>query len=445
MSTTIIDDPSYLEVAQPKRLSAVSPFVKLVLGFGFLWGLIIGIIGQFVFRAILEQELLRSQTISIAFSQQLILIELIYLCVALILAFIVLAFVWKAPSRNAAILTSMSIGLVFGLTCHTVFLGAINGAIYNRDSWIFLHQNFSNDDAAFVAVITSSVVNSLQEGMAFGLLTLVLLSVLGALAGLFIPLDSSTGRKPGKDAFGAFAAAFFAFVLLETSSLNLIIMATMSNSIGTAASETGQSIDTDLLMASHIVPPLLAGVMALLIAIYWAWRVDLETVHRKMLRISQICMAIVGGIVILSLSLSYMPELWENTLSRNILILIMGLSWLYAVILQLRLQSFKVKSEQFARADNLSLAFAGFSVLILSYLLLDFFGIRAYLNLIMYPVALIPDGLQDTANPAQRVSEILYTAITLYWSGIIQAIGLYTLIGMAIYQPIAWLANKFER
>jgi hypothetical protein len=445
MSTSVIDNPDVYASAEPQRVSAVSPYLKLVMSFGLLWGIIIGIIGQFVFRGMLEQELLRSQTISIAFSQQIILIELISISLALILAFIVLAFVWKAPSRKAAILTSVSIGLIFGLTCHSLFLGSVNGAIYNREVWVFLHQNFSGDDAGFVSIIARTVVNTLQEGMVFGLLVLGLLTGLGALAGLLIPVDSNQNPRPIKDAFAPFAAAFFAFILLETSSLNLIIMASMSNTIGTAASETGQSIDTDLLMASQIVPPLLAGVIGLFIAIFWAWRVDLETVHRKMLRLSQICMAAVGGIVILSLSLSYMPELWEHTLSRNTLIGIMGLSWLYAVILQMRLQSYKAKSEQFARADNLSLAFAGFSGLIIGYLLLDFFGLRAYLNLVLYPVALIPDALQDTPNPALRISEVLYAVITGYWISSPPLLGIYTLVGMAIYQPIAWLANRFER
>lgn len=430
--------------ATPSRVkvSAVPPILKHMLVYGFIMGIVLGLIGQFIIRDVIEKTLAEHQTIPMNVMQFILYGEVISIILIIALLLLILRFRWQAPSWKAKFAHGFSIAFVFVLASH-IFTGTINGALHHRDLWDVFFHTYSADDPVFLDMLSESIWNTIFEGMRFRVVLLTLIPFVGGLLSLVLLRRNPEQSLPEvKDMFGSLAVILMPTMMYISMIINGVIYIILGEQLQKMNVAATLYDVYALVPVFMMLPPLVMVLILQLFSIVWIVFANVHTVHRAMLRVSQIFVVTIQGILIIPLMNFYSPGILGSRQYPFYLVIgSVGLAWVYGIAVQWKLYKFNRKKDLVIRANGSSLVTVSFSVISLSYLLADYFTVGISRNLVIYSVEMIPEASRIETT----IQAILHNATINIWFSTLVPIIIVVIIITVLTTPVLWIANLSEK
>lgn len=434
------------------QTAAMPPTVRLMLSYGLWGGLIVGVIGQFVFRIVLEQLLLNNQSLDEVMVLGLIVAQQVFLIMGLGLIMRRLAGRITAPNTQVRVLIGLSIGFLFALMGHTLLVGSMSGALANRDTFIFLYEDFSTNAAVFNNILLTGVERTLLEGTVIGVLTLVLQSFAGGVfAGLLVDVEALDVEPPQpddppllRDAFGSLAIALLPILFFGLFISNGSIYAEQEAQLVEFAAEQGVTLETSDFFTLPTLLPLIAIPVIQALALLWLQNCRVRSLHGRVLRLAQAIHVLTMGLLIIPLTFLLMPDIPQQFVVWVLVALTVILAWGFGLVAQMKLRELAEAKLKPNVVLLWNLLVVIFGVTTLGFLLLDFFGLRSAFNIASFPGALAASGLRVTLNPEAELSFLLSNAMHttsilfgLLWLGAL-------VVAELIFGAAMWFINRSE-
>jgi len=433
--------------------AAMPDSIQIMLTYGLWGGLIVGLIGQFVFRIVLERLLVAEQTLSEVTALSLVGAEQIFLIVGLAITVRYLANRWEAPTPQTRVLTGLVIGFFYALLVHTLFVGALSGATANRETFVFLYQDFTNNEAGFAQTWLDGVYRTIVEGTVIGMLTIALQTFAGGiLTGLLLRVRQPDEQPPEQPVRPPTQDAFASIVLAVLPLLFFVLFLINSNIYGqmeAAVLEVGEQRDIALNVGNFFnLPTLLPlGVIPLMqaLGILWLQSVRAINLHAGSLRTSQIIHGLTMGIIIIPLTFNFLPEIPQRIFILALVAIVVLLAWAYVFVAQFKLREFKNPPPE--EVTIWSLLNVLFGVVTIGWLILDFSGSRILLNLQSYPISLANYAFRGTVrlDIAGELSLILSTAFHTAALAIAALLVAVLIAAIVLFTPVLWFINRGRR
>jgi hypothetical protein len=433
--------------------AAMPDSIQIMLTYGLWGGLIVGIIGQFLFRFVLEQVLIANQTLDEVAALSLIGAEQIFLIVGLAITIRYLSNRWKAPTAQTRVLTGLVIGFFYALLVHSLFVGSLSGATANRETFIFFYQDFTNNEAGFAQTWLDGVYRTIVEGTVIGMLTIALQTFAGGiLTGLLLDVKEPGEEKPDAPVRPPTQDAFASIVLAILPLLFFVLFLVNSNIYGDMESrvlEVGQQRDIALNVGNFFnLPTLLPlGMIPLMqvLGILWLQSVRAINLHAGSLRTSQIIHGLTMGIVIIPLTFNFLPEIPQRIFILALVGIVVLMAWAYVLVAQFKLREMKNPPPDEVTIWSLLGVLSG--VVTIGWLLLDFSGSRILLNLQSYPITLANYAFRGTVrlDVAAEVSAMLSTAFhtsALFIAALLIGVLIASIV---VFTPVLWFINRGRR
>lgn len=437
--------------------AAMPDSIQIMLTYGLWGGLIVGLIGQFVFRFVLEQLLATNQTLDEVTSLSLVAAEQVLLIIGLAITIRYLSNRWQAPTTQTRVLTGLVIGFFYSLLVHSLFVGALSGAVANRETFIFLHEDFTNNDLAFVQTWLDGVYRTIVEGTVIGMLTIALQTFAGGiLTGLLLkvrqpdeePSDRPV-RPPTQDAFASILLAilpilFFSLFLINSNFYAQMEAAVLEIGRQRNILEEVQSIIGNFFNLPTLLPLGIIPLMQVL-GILWLQTIRAINLHAGSLRTSQIIHGLTMGVGIIPLTFNFLPDIPQRIFILALVGIVVLLAWAYVFVAQFKLREMKNPPADEVTIWSLLGVLSG--VVTLGWLLLDFSGSRILLNLQSYPITLVNYAFRGTLrlDLGAEVSTLLTTAFHTGALFIAALLVVVLIISILVFVPAFSVINRMRR
>ncbi len=432
--------------------AAMPDSIRLMLIYGFWGGLIVGLIGQFAFRIALEQVLTASQTLDEVAALSLIGAEQIVLIIGLAITIRYLSNRWQAPTAQTRVLTGLVIGFFYALLAHTLFVGAISGATANRETFIFLYQDFTGNEAGFAQTLLDGVYRTIVEGTVVGVLTIALQTFAGGiLTGLLLKVrepntqEDAVVRPPTQDAFASIALAILPLLFFILFLVNSNIYGQMEAAVLGFGEERNIALNVGNFFNLPTLLPL--GVIPLMqvLGILWLQSIRPINLHAGSLRTSQIIHGLTMGILIIPLTMNFLPDIPQRIFILALVGIVILLAWAFILVAQFKLREIKNPPPEEVSIWSLLGVLVG--VVTIGWLVLDFSGMRILLNLQGYPISLGDFAFRGIVrlDAAAALSTLLSN--TFHTSALLVAVLLVVVVvgAVIVFTPFLWFINRSRR
>jgi len=360
---------------------------------------------------------------------------------------------WQAPTVQTRVLSGLVIGFFYSLLVHSLFVGSLSGATANRETFVFLYQDFSNNGAGFAQTWLDGVYRTIVVGTVIGMLTIALQTFAGGiLTGLLLEVrqpddEPSEGpvRPPTQDAFASIVLAILPLLFFVLFLINSNIYGQMEAQV----LAVGEARDIALNVGNFFnLPTLLPlGVIPLMqvLGILWLQSVGAINLHAGSLRTSQIIHGLTMGIAIIPLTTSLLPEIPQRIFILALVGIVVMLAWAYVLVAQFKLREMKNPPPDEVSIWSLLGVLSG--VVTIGWLLLDFSGSRILLNLQFYPIRLADYAFRGTVglDVPGELSVLLSDAFhnsALYIAALLAVAVISSII---VFTPVLMFINRARR
>lgn len=418
----------------------------LILGIigGFLYGLLLQLPFRFLFNHLLNPDIpLTDTTAVILFAGQLVL-----LLIGLIILLYLWGRWWTSSSHRQQYLIGAGIGLIFALMSFQTVTGGVSSIIAGRQMFNFLYRAYDAESPQFLLILGHGIEHILLEVGGMALLAPLLLTGFGAVLSRFlISIDSSTQDDQVRDTFVSWVALLLPPTLLITGIVNVVIWALLQASVtGTEWTEAGVETGMIFLLTTVVmVLPWVVMVASQLVVLLWLIKSEAQSLHRSMLRLTQILYGLLMGALQIGALLIFNPNFVHSDLGKLILAPSVVLAWVFVIIAQVKLRRAR-KTQQPARIviPAYRVVRAGTATVIVGLLLINVLIIQAPVSLTTVVVRLIGTAEESvTLDPTidRLLQEVLHEYVFL-------ALGvgiMVVVVSAAVLYPLAWLVTLLER
>ncbi len=304
-----VNKPFFQEYLESLRVyrEAIPAGVRAALTYGLLGGILVSWLAYLPARLYLNRLLTPPNRITDTTVWSVMGITWLILVGLLAFVLSILSQRFPASSNKERILTGTGVGFLFGLATHSSLIGSIIGVLTNRDMLVFLNGGFNAASSPeHLAIMTRTAYLNVSEGMGFALLTVGITTLAGALLGSLVLQVEQSSSTVVRDAFGPFfvllmpAWFFILFIVL------VVLSALLEPALRNSMQEAGLSYAPPIPMILIQVMPAMIGMLIVqFLSIGWLWSSDPTTLHRSLLRMTQVFYGIIWTIgfpVFLSMS-----------------------------------------------------------------------------------------------------------------------------------------------